>query len=60
MNEEENKIAMVDSVQRETVSFPVRVGSMVYEVELYFNQQTGETFRQKLLRLIKTKGEAAA
>jgi hypothetical protein len=35
------------------VTFQKRIGSIVYEVGIYFNQNTTETLSDKTLRLIK-------
>ena len=36
-----------------TSRFTKRIGSTVYEVEVYFNQDAKETMNEKILRLIK-------
>ena len=36
-----------------------RIGSITYEVEVYFNPEARETMEQKILRLIKSEMGAA-
>ena len=46
-----------------TSGFSKRIGSVVYEVTIHFNQDTKETMNDKILRLVKNdaqSGRAAA
>ena len=46
------------SCASEPYRFTKRLGSIVYEVEVYFNQDTKEKMTDKKLRLIKREMEA--
>jgi hypothetical protein len=45
---------------QEPYRFQKRIGSIVYEVEVHFNQDAKEKMNDKILRLIKRDLEAAS
>jgi hypothetical protein len=45
---------------QEPCRFTKRIGSIVYEVEIHFNQDAKETMNDKLLRMIRRDLEAAS
>ena len=54
------KDTKIESNATEPYRYIKRIGSVVYEVEIHFNQDTKESFNDKKLRLIRRELEAAS
>ena len=53
------KTAVTTAQNAKPMTIQKRIGSIVYEVGIYFNQNAKETMNDKILRLIKRNMEAA-
>ena len=60
MNTSKNPREKERSCASEPCRFTKRLGPVVYEVEIHFNQDTKEGLNDKKLRLIKRELEAAS
>ena len=60
MNTLKNPREKEKSCASESNRFTKRVGSIVYEVEIHFNQDAKESMNDKILRLMRRDMETAA
>ena len=53
-----NQLPAVVGQPANTSGFRKRIGSIVYEVTVHFNQDTKETMNDKILRLVKNEAHS--